>query len=350
MNQSRRFLLLGLSGAAATTAIGAIQPSKSAAQSGQSRLAKKIIAAFDQLPGQKSLKLLAPEAGGQSQWSVTSNPDTVLVCASAFKVFVLATVLRQLEASLTGGQKSLSDQLGEKLDQELVLNQSVYSTGAGVFNPPDLSGKVLLKTVLQAMMLSSDNTATDMALKFAKPDRVRQFLKQIGLKNTRIPNSTRQFAAYVFGYPKWQTITYAQLIELLQNDPHPHRPILNDVSTFASTASDFVSFYARALQGEFFKYPETFDRFKAYLSISDSFPLRDAWRSRPLGMNVFMKQGWSQGILCRAGGVWFPTSKRWMYFSITVNWDSPEPIDEVEPQFLNTANQVLVWVKDAFGN
>ncbi|HEY9845734.1 MAG TPA: hypothetical protein V6D03_06005, partial [Candidatus Caenarcaniphilales bacterium] len=125
MNQSRRFLLSGLSGAAATTAIGAMQPSKSAAQSGQSQLAKKIIAAFDQLPGQKSLKLLAPAAGGQSQWSVTSNPDTVLVCASAFKVFVLATVLRQIEASLSRDQKPLVSQLEEKLTQELALNESV---------------------------------------------------------------------------------------------------------------------------------------------------------------------------------------------------------------------------------
>lgn len=351
MSQSRRiFLSTGLFGVATATAIATTQQMTKADPPNLKKLSAEITTAFNQLPGTKGLRLFVPSSGKQSGWTVSINPDTVLVCASAFKVFVLAEVLRQLEASLNPkDQKPLVEQLAEKLSQELVLDESVYTLSSDVFNPPDLSGKVLLKTVLQAMMLSSDNTATDMALKFANPDRVRQFLQQIGLKNTRIPNSTRQFVAYVLGYPQWQTITWSQLLDLLQNNPYQPRPALNNDITFASTASDFVSFYSRALQGQFFKYAEVQDRFKAILSISDSFPLKDTWRSQPLGMNVFMKHGWGQGILCRAGGLWLPAANRWMYFSMLLNWDSPEPIAEVEPLFLNTANQIFVWVRDALG-
>ncbi|MBV9386825.1 MAG: serine hydrolase [Chroococcidiopsidaceae cyanobacterium CP_BM_ER_R8_30] len=349
MSQFRRtFLSTSLSGVATATLIATTQHTAKSDPPNLEKLSTEITNAFAQLPGQKGLKLLIPALRKQPDWSFSINPDTVLVCASAFKVFVLAEALRQVEASLNPEeQKPLVDQLEEKLALlELVLDESVYTIGSDVFNPPDLSGKVLLKTVLQAMMLSSDNTATDMALKFVNPDRVRQFLHQIGLQNTRIPDSTRQFGAYVLGYPQWQTITWAQLLELLQNNPYEPRPPLNNDITFASTASDFVSFYSRTLQGQFFNYAETLDRFKAILSISDSFPLKDSWRSQPLGMNVFMKHGWGQGILCRAGGLWLPAAKRWLYFSMTLNWDSPEPLEQVQPRFLNTANQVFVWIRD----
>jgi beta-lactamase class A len=47
-----------------------------------------------------------------------------------------------------------------------------------------------------------------MALKRVGAEQVRQFIAEIGLKNTRIPTSTRQFFAYISGDPNWQTISW----------------------------------------------------------------------------------------------------------------------------------------------
>lgn len=345
MNQSRRFLLSGLSGAAAATAIGAIRPKVSVAQSGQSGLAKKIVAEFNKLPGQKVLKIWVPA----SNWSATINPDTALFCASSFKGFVLAEYLRQVEKSLTpSGKDSIATQLNQQLSQELTLNESVFSPGAPVFNPPDLTGKVTAETVLEAMISRSDNTATDMALKKAGAAQVRQFIAKIGLKNTRIPTSTRQFFGYVSGYPQWQTITWAKLVELLQNDPDEPKPIINDTITMAVSPNDFVSFYSRALQGKFFKYPETLDKFRAILALADAIPL-----AMPLGVNAFLKGGSidfdPSHALSLAGGLW--TGKQWAYFSMIINWTNEEAgtVAEVVPSFAARSKQIFTWIRDSFG-
>ncbi|MFQ4146899.1 serine hydrolase [Chlorogloeopsis sp. ULAP02] len=358
MSQSRRvFLLSGLSGAAATTAILAMrgyaneakQSVINTAQAKQNQLAEKIIAAFSQLPGKKGLKFWIPADAGFGEWSAMLNPDTVLFCASAFKGFVLAEFLRFVEETLKPGDKnSIANQLNQQLSRELVLDESVFSPGAPVFNPPNLSGKVTVQTVLEAMISRSDNTATDMALKQVGADRVRQFIAEIGLQNTRIPTSTRQFFGYIIGYPEWQTITWAKLIELLQKDLYEPKPILNDTITMAASPHDFVSFYSRALQGKFFKYPETLNKFRAILSLADAVAL-----SMPLGVNGFGKGGSidfaSEHVLTFAGGMW--VSKRWVYFSMMINWTDKEAgtVAQVQQPFIETANKIFTSVRDSFG-
>ncbi len=349
MNQSRRvFLLSGLSGAAATTAIAVMRPVVGAAQSKQSDLTQEIITLFNRLPGRKALKFWAP-ATGSAEWLATLNPDTALFCASSFKGFVLAEFLRQVEDSLNPSDKvPLAQQLSAQLAKELVLDETVYSSGAPVFNPPNLTGKVTQRTVLEAMISHSDNTATDMALKQAGADRVGQFIALIGLRNTRIPTSTRQFFGYVSGYPDWQTITWAKLIELLEKDAYKPNPIVNDKITMVASPDDFVSFYSRALQGQFFKYRETLDVFRAVLSLADAIAL-----SMPLGVNAFLKGGSidfaPEHALSVAGGMWVP--KRWVYFSMMINWTDKEagPVAEVQQPFITTANQIFTRIRDDLG-
>jgi hypothetical protein len=87
---------------------------------------------------------------------------------------------------------------------QLALDSSVWSLGSSIFNPPNLSGLVTERTTLEAMITHSDNTATDMTLKHVGANRVRDFISSIGLPNTRIPNSTRQFLGYIFGASDWQ--------------------------------------------------------------------------------------------------------------------------------------------------
>ena len=61
-----------------------------------------------------------------------------------------------------------------------------------------------LRTALEAMISHSDNTATDMVLKHVGAEQVQAFVEAIGLRQTRIPASTRQFIGYVAGLPDWR--------------------------------------------------------------------------------------------------------------------------------------------------
>jgi beta-lactamase class A len=200
----------------------------------------------------------------------------------------------------------------------------VYSPGSPVFNPPDLSGLVSERTAMEAMIVHSDNTATDMVLKEAGVGNVRKFIASIGLKNTKIPDSTRIFAGYLVGAPDYMTITWDELVSI---PPGPLAyPFLNDVETLASSPADLVSFFSRALQGKFFSHRETLEEFRRILSLGDiNYLVRF-----PLGIPAFGKAGYADipGSHARsiAGGLYFPD--RWVYFSFILNWDAEELNDQ----------------------
>ncbi|MBW4553284.1 MAG: class A beta-lactamase-related serine hydrolase [Aphanocapsa sp. GSE-SYN-MK-11-07L] len=330
MNQSRRIFLLG---AATTAALGAgIYPA--VGRSLQGNLGDRILAAVDELPGQKALKFLAPASPTSPEWSVSLNPDTPLFCGSSFKAYVLTEFLRQVEA----GKLSLQEQL--------TLDDSVFSLSSSVFNPPNLTGKVTAQTVLEAMISHSDNTATDMALKRVGAAQVRQFISEIGLKNTRIPTSTRQFFGYISGDPNWQTISWDRMNQLMNapKSPYPARPIINDTETMVGSPNDFVSFYARALQGEFFQQPATLANFRAILSLADAIA-----PTMPLGTSAFLKGGSIDAapdyVMSVAGGVW--VNNRWVYFSLVNNWQAANSTAAAPTiqRYIATARQIFAWIK-----
>jgi hypothetical protein len=62
---------------------------------------------------------------------------------------------------------------------------------------------------------------------------------------------------------------------------------MNQVQTLASSAGDFVSYYSRALQGEFFKNKETLAEYRRILSLGDAIWLLPL----PLGGSAFCKGG-----------------------------------------------------------
>jgi beta-lactamase class A len=169
------------------------------------------------------------------------------------------------------------------------------------------------------------------------------------LRNTRIPNSTRQFFGYVLGFPQWQTITWQQSLDFFETDPFPPKPIINDVQTMAASPSDFVSFYSRALQGELFSSPGTLTTFRAILSEAEAIP-----RAMPLGVNAFLKGGSidfdGQHALSLAGGMFVP-SQRWVYFGMIINWTDAEggTVAQEGPQFASTTKQIFTSLRDALG-
>jgi beta-lactamase class A len=307
-------------------------------------LSAAILEAYKGLPGRQGLMFLAPPDAGRPAWSVELNAGERFFIASVFKAFALAECLRQEEAQLDpDSEQTLASQLNMRLAQQLPLDESVFSIAAPVMNTPDLTGMVTLRTALEAMIAHSDNTATDIVLKHVGPENVDAFIADIGLTQTEIPLSTHQFFGYIIGLEDWENTTWDQM----QNpDPSiPPRPILNDTITMASTPQEMISFYARALQGEFFQYAETLDVFRQILAIADA-----VLRAVPLGVNGFGKGGSidfeGSHVLNFAGGLYVPN--RWVYFTLFLNWTDDEGGDTgvVTEAYLSAAQTIFTLIRD----
>jgi beta-lactamase class A len=292
---------------------------------------------FADLPARKSFKIWAPPSRHAPEFVAELNATQKQFSASANKAFILCARLRQLD----------SPDVEERVaNHELSLDKSVWSIGSTIFNPPELSGIVSERTAMEAMVTQSDNTATDMVLKEATAESVRHFIAAIGAKSTMIPDSTRALAAYLFGASNYKTITWDELLALIGPLVNP---ALNEVETFASSATDLVSFYARALQGRFFRHEQTLQEFRRILLLGDINHLVPF----PLGMSVFGKAGYfdspGQHARCIAGAVYFPD--RWVYLATILNWDAAEADDPGTVRaYFRATRTAIELVQDALGN
>ena len=301
----------------------------------------QIQAAFADLPGRRAVKIWAPSTNRSRPFLTQFNAQQRLFSASANKAFILCERLSQLD----------SPSVEEQLDtNELRLDQNVWSPGSTVFNAPNLSGIVSERTAMEAMITHSDNTATDMVLKQAGADNVRQFIGSIGLVSTMIPDSTRALAGYLFGAPNYRTITWEELLSLLGRQTPVTVPALNDVETFSSSANDLVSFYEGALQGNFCRNQETLEEFRRIMLLGDITHIVPF----PLGPNVFGKAGYfdlpGQHARCIAGGMYLSKSNRWVYFAAILNWDAAEANDPATAdRFFATLRDAIALVQRALG-
>ena len=317
------FTLATAAAASVTNAVGAASPNH-------------IAALFQNLPGEVAFKVFVPPANGRPGFTASSNSDKMLFAASAIKSYLLCEAMRQADAP------NIDHMLEEKI---LALNSTVWSFGSPSFTPDELSGEVSERTTMEAMITRSDNTATDMMFKLVGADNVRSFISSIGLTNTLVPDSTRALTAYVFGAPNYLTISWKDLQKYAKEGKLVH-PFLNDVETLASSADDFVSYYSRALQGQFFEHAATLNEFRRILTLCDFIYLIPV----PLGVSAYGKSGNVDfpNFHARsfAGGMF--SGDRWSYFAFIINWDAAAPEDhQTVHQFFAAINQTLTLIKDS---
>jgi beta-lactamase class A len=333
MFRSRRDFVKTAAAAAALTTLPVAAPTTAAGR--QMLTPDQIADLFENLPGDKAFKIVAPPANNNPGFLVQSNAKKRLFVASAIKTFVLCEALRQVD----------SPDVVETLENaEITLDSTVWSLGSPTFNPPDLSGIVSERTTLEAMITRSDNTATDMILKLVGTESVRRFVASAGLSQTLVPDSTRALTAYVFGATNYLTITWEELLQVIQG-PLVH-PFFNNVETLASSADDLVSYYSRALQGQFFKHSETLNEFRRVLTLCDFIYLVPL----PLGVSAYAKSGNADapGFHARsiAGGLFF--SDQWVYFAFVLNWDAESGDDpDTVDRFFSAIHQALSLVKES---
>jgi beta-lactamase class A len=332
MEQSRRRFLAGAAMATVGAAVVGVPELAGATETVPSA---RIARLFAKLPGTVAFKIVAPATGRMRGLNVSSNSASRLFIGSAFKSFVLAEALRQADSP--GVVQTITQ-------RQLALDASVWSLDSATFNPPNLTGVVSERTALEAMILHSDNTGTDMTLKQVGPDNVRAFIASAGLTNTLIPDSTRSFIGYLLGAPDYLTFTWDQTVAAAE-DPFVNPP-LNTTETLASSADDLVSFYSRALQGDFFDHNETLNEFRAILSIGDIIWLLPL----PLGVSAFAKGGSIDvpgfHAVCGAGGMLFDDI--WVYFCFTINWTAADQFDRTTvAAWADASSRALQIVKDA---
>ncbi len=178
------------------------------------------------------------------------SPESQLFVASSIKTFIVCQYLRDVEAG----------RLSE--DEQLPVNDGVRHSDSPV--SLNLTGTTQARSILDAAIMYSDNTATDIALLRVGPDRVRSFIAAVGLRATLIPDSTRRFFSYNVGAPLGVDIGWAGVQQVVTSQQllGPPRAPLNDQETLASSADDMVSYYKRAMAGEFFTKPTTLTEFK----------------------------------------------------------------------------------------
>ncbi len=325
----------GLLGSVAAVAAGSpLVAAAAATQPETTDTAHRILGLFARLPGTVSLKIVAPPAGGKRGMRVVLSPSQRLFVGSAIKTFVLAECLRQADGP--GVVQTLRD-------RQLDLDERVWSADSATFNPPHLKGVVSERTTLEAMIMHSDNTGTDMSLKLAGPDKVRAFIAAAGLGSTQIPDSTRSFFGYLLGARDYKNFTWAQLVAAA-DDPIVNPP-LNDTETLASSADDLVSYYSRALQGAFFRHQETLAEFRRILSLGDAIWLVPL----PIGGSAFVKGGSIDvpgfHALCVPGGMLF--GDRWVYFAFILNWRASATTDpKTVADFTRAVSRAMEIVKE----
>jgi beta-lactamase class A len=200
---------------------------------------------FKEFPGTTSFRI---DVGNDTVAADSSTSQ--LFVASAIKTFIVCQYLRDVEAG----------RLSE--DEQLRVDDSVRNSDSPAFL--NLTGTTQARSILDAAIMYSDNTATDIALLHVGPTRVRSFIAAAGFRATLIPDSTRRFFSYNVGAPLGVDIGWAGVQQVLASQQllGPPRPPLNEQESLASSADDMVSYYKRALAGQFFTKPTTLTEFK----------------------------------------------------------------------------------------
>jgi beta-lactamase class A len=203
-----------------------------------------------------------------------------------------------------------------------------------------LTGTTQARNVLEAMIAHSDNTATDVALARVGSDKVRAFISEAGLNQARIPDSTRRFFSYIAGYPAGEDMGWKGLEEMQagKTDRAPRDPV-NGEETMVCPAAEFVSYYKRALAGDFFAKKETLVEFKRIQAMADAIAL-----VIPQDTPAYLKGGsidWN-GFHCLAVAGQMIVATTPVTFCLMHNWsDSDGDKAAIEARYKQTVAEIL---------
>jgi beta-lactamase class A len=289
---------------------------------------------FLAIPGDKSYLIDVEQAANHS-WQRAHLPNRSLFVGSAVKTFILTRYLQDVERG----------RLSE--DELLPINNDVRSLSSPIFL--NLTGEASARTVLEAMISHSDNTATDACLLKTGVDRVRAFIASAGLTATRIPESTRIMMSYLAGAPPGVDKGWRGMKKIMRGELFgPPNPPINKHEAMVSTATELVSYYKQALRGAFFSKPETLVEFKRISAMADMIA-----RVVPADTAAYAKGGsidW-QGFHAVCGPGQMVVRGVPVTFCFTLNWRGPQDdVTAVLRRYAATIAAALAAIDDRIGN
>ena len=279
-------------------------------------------------------------------WTAGAQPDQTMFVGSAVKTFMLAEYLRS----------DLSDMAVMNIDDSIrSISSTVFGDQTLAGKPrPDLKldGETLARSVLEAMISHSDNTATDAILAAVGADNVRDLISDVGLTSVEIPDSTRRLFTYLASGQdvdvSWETL------KQYVNNPPDKQAAINDVQSMLASASDMVRWYETALLDPSFFSAADLAQFKRVSSMADALHL-----VVPENLASYGKGGsiiWNDfSALTVSGQMLMPTmdpGRPWvpLTFSFNVNWgnDDPAMFGEVAGIFAPAIKGVLTASLNSF--
>ncbi len=290
------------------------------------------LARFAALAGSTSYVIEAEHA--PSPWRAEHMPQAPMFVGSAIKTFILATFLREMEAG------SLSE------DEQLPIDDGIRSMSSPVFL--HLTGTTPARSVLEAMITHSDNTATDVALHRVGVERVRAFIAAAGLNGVRIPDSTRRLFSWLAGAAPGVDLGWTGIQQAMDGKlPGTPRSPINDQQSMICSAATFVAYYQQALQGRYFTKPATLGEFKRIQAMADAIAL-----VVPPDTVAYAKGGsidWQDfHALCVPGQILL--GRRPVTFCFTLNWTGPDGgVAGAMQGFKDSVAGVLAEVAKTFG-
>lgn len=129
----------------------------------------------------------------------------------------------------------LADQKKLDLNQRYVIEPADYRGGSGIFKHHDPGMNPTLRDVITQMVITSDNTATDiMIAKVGGKERVNQFLRDSGYQVLRQNNTTLEFFRLRFEAldPAYEKLTPEDVFALTNDVPsfvEPRKALIEEV-------------------------------------------------------------------------------------------------------------------------
>jgi beta-lactamase class A len=258
--------------------------------------------------------------------------------ASAIKTFIACQYLQDIEAG----------RLSE--DEQLPVDDGVRTEASPVLG--NLTGTTPARSILEAMLAHSDNTATDIALLRVGPNRVRSLIAAQGLDATLVPDSTRRFFSYNSGAPPGVDIGWSGVQQMLASGHSigPPRPPLNKRVTLASSADDLVSYYKHVLAGRFFAEPATLAEFKRIHQLNNSsfFPEDTVGYAKGGSADLLASSATVADFHALSYAGQMVVEAAAVTFCFVVNWSSVDPnstSDTLAPAFADAIKGCLVAIK-----
>lgn len=271
------------------------------------------------------------------EWRISHQSDRPRFVGSAVKTFIVAQYLRDVE----------DRRGGLALDAPCTVGDAQRSPGSPVFGA--LSGLTRCSSVLEAMIAHSDNTATDIALAQVGAERVRALIREAGLVQTRIPDSTRHLFSYLAGAPLGTDLGWAGMQALAQDGLpglRARHDVINPHQSMLSTADELVQWYRDSLAGRFFRTPQSLLEYQRIHAMADAL-----WMTLPATTPAFGKGGsldW-EGFHCLSLAGQMQVQGAPASFCFLLNWQGGPSSVERTPAFIAAARQVLEATARAMG-